>query len=70
MDPGRIIVGGGLALAGEASFSPLRSAVALRCTLAHPPAVVPAGLGDAAGLLAPDSSPGTFWTLDGGRVRT
>ena len=51
MDPDRIIVGGGLALAGEASFSPLRSAVALRCTLAHPPAVVPAGLGDAAGLL-------------------
>lgn len=51
MDPDRIIVGGGLALAGEALFRPLRSAVARRSTLTRPPKVVRARLGDRAGLL-------------------
>lgn len=51
MDPDRVVIGGGLALAGEALFQPLRSAVAQRCTLAHPPTVVPAGLGDGAALI-------------------
>jgi glucokinase len=51
MDPERIIIGGGVALAREALFPPLRAAIAHRCTVAHPPAVVPAELGDRAGLL-------------------
>jgi glucokinase len=51
LDPERVIIGGGLALAGDALFAPLRSAIARRCTLARPPAVVPAELGDRAGLL-------------------
>jgi glucokinase len=51
MDPDRIIIGGGLALAGDALFPPLRSAITKRCTIAHAPTVVPTELGDRAGLL-------------------
>ncbi|MFC9930279.1 ROK family protein [Streptomyces sp. NPDC127190] len=51
LDPRTLIIGGGLAEAGDALFAPLRDAVRHRVTFQRPPAIVPAALGDAAGCL-------------------
>ncbi len=51
LDPGVVIVGGGLAEAGETLFGPLRDAVRRRLTFETFPQIVPAALGDAAGCL-------------------
>lgn len=51
LDPRLLIVGGGLAEAGELLFAPLRAAVQERVTFQHVPSIVPAALGDAAGCL-------------------
>ncbi|MFV0129212.1 ROK family protein [Streptomyces sp. HMX112] len=51
LDPGTLIIGGGLAEAGETLFTPLRAAVEARVTFQRLPAVVPAALGDTAGCL-------------------
>ncbi|MEU1419680.1 ROK family protein [Kitasatospora sp. NPDC005751] len=59
LDPSTVIVGGGLAEAGDTLFTPLRAAVSERLTFQMPPEVVPAMLKDTAaslgaGLLAWD----------------
>lgn len=59
LDPATVIVGGGLAEAGDTLFTPLHAAVAERLTFQMPPKVVPAMLKDTAaslgaGLLAWD----------------
>ncbi|GHC73566.1 ROK family protein [Streptomyces cinnamoneus] len=51
LDPGTLIIGGGLAEAGETLFAPLRAAVAERITFQKLPLIVPAALGDTAGCL-------------------
>ncbi|MFF0790815.1 ROK family protein [Streptomyces spiralis] len=51
LDPGTLIIGGGLAEAGETLFAPLREAVRRRVTFQKPPSIVPAALGDTAGCL-------------------
>ncbi|MFF2654514.1 ROK family protein [Streptomyces sp. NPDC058045] len=51
LDPETLIIGGGLAEAGETLFTPLRAAVARRITFQQQPAIVPAALGDTAGCL-------------------
>ncbi|MFJ3228477.1 ROK family protein [Streptomyces sp. NPDC086783] len=51
LDPGVLIVGGGLAEAGETLFAPLRAAVERRVTFQKLPPLVPAALGDTAGCL-------------------
>ncbi|MDI3418058.1 ROK family protein [Streptomyces luteolus] len=51
LDPRTLIIGGGLAEAGETLFTPLRAAVERRVTFQQLPAVVPAALGDTAGCL-------------------
>ncbi|MET7936033.1 ROK family protein [Streptomyces sp. NPDC005322] len=51
LDPGVLIVGGGLAEAGETLFTPLRTAVEERITFQKLPHIVPAALGDTAGCL-------------------
>ncbi|MEW2631963.1 ROK family protein [Streptomyces sp. NPDC048389] len=51
LDPRTLIIGGGLAEAGETLFTPLRAAVAERITFQKPPTIVPAALGDTAGCL-------------------
>ncbi|NUK04566.1 ROK family protein [Streptomyces lunaelactis] len=51
LDPGTLIIGGGLAEAGETLFTPLRAAVEERVTFQKLPAIVPAALGDTAGCL-------------------
>ncbi|MGW1067484.1 ROK family protein [Streptomyces aureus] len=51
LDPATIVVGGGLAEAGETLFVPLRKAVAQRIALQSLPEIIPADLGDAAGCL-------------------
>ncbi|MFI6206876.1 ROK family protein [Streptomyces sp. NPDC051041] len=51
LDPRTLIVGGGLAEAGETLFSPLREAVRRRVTFQKVPSLVPAALGDTAGCL-------------------
>lgn len=51
LDPGTLIVGGGLAKAGETLFAPLREGVLRRITFQPRPTIVPAALGDAAGCL-------------------
>ncbi|MBN0045048.1 ROK family protein [Streptomyces actuosus] len=51
LDPGVIVIGGGLAEAGETLFTPLRDAVRRRVTFQKLPPVVPAALGDTAGCL-------------------
>ncbi|SFC24135.1 glucokinase [Streptomyces aidingensis] len=51
LDPDMVIVGGGLAEAGDTLFVPLREAVAARIAFQHHPTIVPAALGDAAGCL-------------------
>ncbi|MET9292033.1 ROK family protein [Streptomyces sp. NPDC003077] len=51
LDPHTLIIGGGLAEAGETLFAPLREAVRERITFQRLPSIVPAALGDAAGCL-------------------
>ncbi|MFE9056203.1 ROK family protein [Streptomyces mutabilis] len=51
LDPRVLIIGGGLAEAGETLFSPLRVAVRRRVTFQKLPEIVPAALGDTAGCL-------------------
>ncbi|QIJ63363.1 ROK family protein [Streptomyces sp. JB150] len=51
LDPRTIVIGGGLAEAGETLFTPLRDAVRRRITFQQPPSIVPAALGDTAGCL-------------------
>ncbi|MCT7351573.1 ROK family protein [Streptomyces sp. 15-116A] len=51
LDPRTLIVGGGLAEAGETLFTPLREAVRQRVTFQKLPSLVPAALGDTAGCL-------------------
>ncbi|CAL9474111.1 ROK family protein [Streptomyces sp. enrichment culture] len=51
LDPRTLIIGGGLAEAGETLFTPLREAVRRRATFQKLPSLVPAALGDTAGCL-------------------
>ncbi|MEU9170831.1 ROK family protein [Streptomyces sp. NPDC048420] len=51
LDPRTLIIGGGLAEAGETLFTPLREALRQRITFQKPPTIVPAALGDTAGCL-------------------
>ncbi len=51
LDPRMLIIGGGLAEAGETLFTPLRAAVEERITFQSLPTIVPAALGDTAGCL-------------------
>ncbi|MET9081187.1 ROK family protein [Streptomyces sp. NPDC004237] len=51
LDPRVLIIGGGLAEAGDVLFEPLRAAVEVRVTFQKLPSIVPAELGDAAGCL-------------------
>ncbi|MCP3822056.1 ROK family protein [Streptomyces sp. A3M-1-3] len=51
LDPRMLIIGGGLAEAGETLFTPLRAAVRERVTFQRLPDIVPAALGDTAGCL-------------------
>ncbi|GAB2870654.1 ROK family protein [Streptomyces deserti] len=51
LDPRTLIIGGGLAEAGETLFTPLREAVRQRITFQKQPSIVPAALGDTAGCL-------------------
>ncbi|MFI9762554.1 ROK family protein [Streptomyces sp. NPDC051963] len=51
LDPRTLIIGGGLAEAGETLFTPLRDAVRERVTFQKLPTIVPAALGDTAGCL-------------------
>ncbi|MGW6897631.1 ROK family protein [Streptomyces sp. NBC_01727] len=51
LDPRMLIIGGGLAEAGETLFVPLRAAVQERVTFQKLPHIVPAALGDTAGCL-------------------
>ncbi|MEU9351740.1 ROK family protein [Streptomyces griseoloalbus] len=51
LDPRTLIIGGGLAEAGETLFTPLREAVRWRVTFQKLPSLVPAALGDTAGCL-------------------
>ncbi|MEU4213375.1 ROK family protein [Streptomyces sp. NPDC026206] len=51
LDPRTLIIGGGLAEAGDTLFTPLRAAVAQRITFQKLPLIVPAALGDTAGCL-------------------
>ena len=49
LDPRTLIIGGGLAEAGETLFTPLRNAVRRRVTFQKLPEIAPAALGDTAG---------------------
>ncbi|ANW18960.1 ROK family protein [Streptomyces clavuligerus] len=51
LDPRTLIIGGGLAEAGDILFTPLRAAVEERVTFQKVPSIVPAALGDTAGCL-------------------
>ena len=51
LDPRTMIIGGGLAEAGETLLAPLRAAVEKRVTFQTLPEIVPAALGDTAGCL-------------------
>lgn len=51
LDPGTLIVGGGLAEAGDVLFRPLGAAIERRITFQGAPVLVPAALGDGAGCL-------------------
>ncbi|MFF5183745.1 ROK family protein [Streptomyces sp. NPDC000345] len=51
LDPRTLVIGGGLAEAGETLFTPLRDAVRRRITFQKLPEIVPAALGDSAGCL-------------------
>ncbi|MEU1511875.1 ROK family protein [Streptomyces sp. NPDC005811] len=49
LDPRTLVIGGGLAEAGDTLFTPLRDAVRARVTFQKLPEIVPAALGDTAG---------------------
>jgi glucokinase len=49
LDPERVVVGGGMAAAGDHLFVPLRNRLAVRMRFGDPPPVVPAALGQEAG---------------------
>ncbi|WP_405819923.1 ROK family protein [Streptomyces sp. NBC_01390] len=51
LDPRTLIIGGGLAEAGDTLFTPLRTAVQERITFQKLPTIAPAALGDTAGCL-------------------
>jgi len=51
LDPGLVVIGGGVGDAGETLLAPLRAALASRLTFSQPPRLVRAELGDAAGAL-------------------
>ncbi|MEU6164303.1 ROK family protein [Streptomyces tanashiensis] len=51
LDSRTLIIGGGLAAAGETLFAPLRAAVRKRIAFRRLPGIVPAALGDTAGCL-------------------
>ncbi|MER6953124.1 ROK family protein [Streptomyces sp. NPDC000618] len=51
LDPRVLVIGGGLAEAGETLFTPLREALRRRVTFQKLPETVPAALGDSAGCL-------------------
>ncbi|WP_328465240.1 ROK family protein [Streptomyces sp. NBC_00448] len=51
LDPRMLVIGGGLAEAGDTLFGPLRAAVEARITFQKLPLIVPAALGDTAGCL-------------------
>ncbi|WP_055533448.1 ROK family protein [Streptomyces graminilatus] len=51
LDPRTLIIGGGLAEAGDTLLTPLRTAVQERLTFQKLPAITPAALGDTAGCL-------------------
>lgn len=51
LDPALVIIGGGLAEAGDALFTPLRAALATRLTWREPPRVEAGALGPSAGCL-------------------
>ncbi|MFE7638853.1 ROK family protein [Kitasatospora sp. NPDC057518] len=51
LDPGTVIIGGGLAEAGDTLFEPLRAAVGKRLAFERMPEIVPAALGETAGCL-------------------
>ncbi|MCA1219367.1 ROK family protein [Streptomyces sp. 8L] len=51
LDPRTLIIGGGLAEAGDTLFEPLRAAIAAKVTFQKLPTIVPATLGDTAGCL-------------------
>lgn len=51
LDPGLVVIGGGVGDAGETLLAPLRTAVASRLTFSQAPRLVRAELGDAAGSL-------------------
>ncbi|WP_329218492.1 ROK family protein [Streptomyces sp. NBC_01485] len=71
LDPRTLIIGGGLAEAGETLFTPLRDAVRHRVTFQKLPQITPAALGDSAGCLGAGL---LAWdllnTTDGTEVRT
>ncbi|MEO7124629.1 MAG: ROK family protein [Nakamurella sp.] len=50
-DPGCIVIGGGLSLAGPTLFDPLREALPSRLTFRSAPPIMPAKLGDRAGMV-------------------
>lgn len=50
-DPGCIVIGGGLSLAGPTLFEPLRAALPVRLTFRSAPEILPAVLGDRAGMV-------------------
>lgn len=50
-DPGCIVIGGGLSLAGPTLFDPLRAQLPARLTFRAAPPIVPAMLGDQAGMV-------------------
>jgi glucokinase len=50
-DPGCVVIGGGLSLAGPTLFDPLAAALPPRLTFRGPPPIRPAQLGDRAGLV-------------------
>ncbi|MET7637312.1 ROK family protein [Streptomyces sp. NPDC005438] len=67
IDPAVLIVGGGLAEAGDTLLDPLREAVAERITFQTAPRIVPAALGEAAGCLGAGVR---AWDLLDAHVRT
>lgn len=65
-DPGRIVIGGGLSLAGATLIDPLAALLPDRLTFRDPPPIVAAGLGDQAGMIG--AALRAFDTLESGRI--